>query len=250
MFARDVLQVTECMAQCEAHRQELQDHASTASGIHRLQQKLVGKKGKPARPKAKQALGMTVDEILDRGWTPDDVARSGATWAQLQARHGTQELVHKLGMTLEHALAARMQPAELCQVQLAVLAHWGADGARIAACGARLEHLQRLRCAPRQLRDALGLDVDGLRAFGLQGAGDLRRLCPAATLSEWVEAMGDPVADVVRTQHDAQAAGFSRDDFDSAQALLSAMNAPQAPQGPLRARPDKVVGTRVGGLLF
>ena len=249
MFARTVLQVHACQAQCEKQARELEHGVQTASGIHRLQKKLRANR-KPARPKPKQATSMTVQQLQDRGWTPDDVARSGAKWAELQAHHGTQALVHDLGMTLEHAVAAGVQPDQLCRLPVDVLQHWGADGAALVAAGATLEHLALLRCTPAQLSRLLRLSVGDLRQMGVQCADGMRRLCPAATLREWVEAMGDPVADVVRTQHDAETAGYGRADFDAAQNLLAAMNAPTAPdQAPTRLR-DPASGTRVGELVF
>ena len=178
------------------------------------------------------------------------MARSGARWAALQAKHGTQALVHELGMTMEHALAAKIDPAQLCHLPVDVLVHWGADGPALVAAGVKLAHLASLRCTPMQLRDALHLDMDGLRHLGLERPEHMIRLCPAATLRDWVEAMGDTVADVVQTQHDAETAGYERADFDAAQTLLAALNAPPAPDvRPVGARVANA-GTRVGELVF
>ena len=125
----------------------------------------------------KQVLGLSMDDLVNHGYTPSVLVTSGIPWSKLQRKHGASSLID-MGFTWEHMRSGGITAEEACAIGMSKLCI-GAD--ELMELAPSIQTIASMQLPLADLKES-GFTLDKLTALGLNHK-TMRRF--GYTLGEW-----------------------------------------------------------------
>lgn len=121
------------------HASAVQESGGTATGVLNLVSKVDTRVQR--HRDAKQLLKHSASQLIDAGWTHNDVVCCKVKWPKLVRHHGAHDLVQTLGMTMHDAKELGMTATQLLRMSSDLLGAWNVRAHDMIALGATVPQL-------------------------------------------------------------------------------------------------------------